>query len=333
MIDCGFAFIPHREAKDTLRVLRAGEDLGFESGWLPDQTFYSDPFVLLASAAVATQRLGLGLGVTNPYTRHPTVTARAAATLDELAEGRFILAFGAGNLPELLAPLGIARTEAAARCREAVAVTKKLLAGETVQHRSATLVVDGVRLTAPARPRVRVYLAARSPGTMRAAGEVADGAILGGLFSDQRLRAGKEQVFAGARAAGRSPAEVDIVLWGSAYLTDFPPSDLETFKTELGRVIGRAGETTLRSGGWSAARIAELQSIHKSGGAAAVGRSLTDEEVTASSLFGDTASCRATLERLGNSGVRRFVLLMREATADRQIELLRQFARGVLGTA
>src|SRR5436189_5575297 len=114
MIPCGFAFIPHQTAADTIRVVKAGEELGFEGAWLPDQTFYSDPFVLLAACAVATQRLVLGLGVTNPYTRHPVLTARAAATLDELSGGRFILTYGAGNLPELLRPLGIERTEAAA---------------------------------------------------------------------------------------------------------------------------------------------------------------------------------------------------------------------------
>lgn len=314
-------------------MIRAGERLGFESGWLPDQTFYSDPFVLLTAAAVATQTLRLGLGVTNPYTRHPAVTARAAATLDELSDGRFVLTYGAGNLPELLTPLGIGRTEAAQRCREAVDVTRRLLSGETVRHRSSTLVVDGVRLLAPARPGVRVYLAARSPGTMRAAGEVADGAILGGLFSPERLRAGMEQVADGARRAGRRVADVDIVLWGSAYVTDFPPSDLETFKREIGRVVGRATAPTLRSGGWAEERIEELHRAHAAEGPTGIARLLTDDEIAEMTLFGDSDSCRRTLERLQGAGVRRFVLLLREASADRQIELLTHFATRVLGTA
>lgn len=330
MIRCGFAFIPHQAAADTIRVVKAGEDLGFESAWLPDQTFYSDPFVLLTACAVATQRLVLGLGVTNPYTRHPALTARAAATLDELSGGRTILAFGAGNLPELLRPLGIERTEAATRVREAVVVTKTLLSGGTVHHRSATLVADGVRLLAPARPALPVYVAARSPGTMKVAGEVADGAILGSLFSLSRLRPAVEQVARGAAAAGRSLADIELAVWGSSYLTDLPGADLNAFKTEAGRVLGRAGDSTLRTGGMTADRIAELHRAHERAGARGIGDLLTDEELRGFSLFGEAATCREGLRELEAAGVRRFILLLREAPADSHIELLTFFARKVL---
>jgi 5,10-methylenetetrahydromethanopterin reductase len=333
MIDCGFAFIPHQSADDTISVIKAGERLGFESGWIPDQTFYSDPFVLLAACAVATQRLTLGLGVTNPYTRHPALTARAAATVDELSRGRFILAFGAGNLPELLTPLGIERTAAAARLREAVEVTKRLLAGETVHHKSRTLVADGVRLLAPARPRLPVYVAARSPGTITVAGEVADGAILGSLFAPERLDPAMAQIAAAARANGRSQKDIDIVVWGSAHLTDFPGADLDAFRVEVARVIGRASESTLRTGGISDERIAQLLAAHGADRAKGIARLLTEDEIRGVSLFGDAQQCRAILDRLARSGVRRYVLLLRETSAERHIALLTHFAHNVMGTA
>jgi 5,10-methylenetetrahydromethanopterin reductase len=333
MLDCGFAFIPHQSADDTINVIKAGERLGFESGWIPDQTFYSDPFVLLAACAVATQRLTLGLGVTNPYTRHPALTARAAATVDELSRGRFILAFGAGNLPELLAPLGIERTAAATRLREAVQITKRLLAGETVHHRSRTLVAEGVRLLAPARPLLPVFIAARSPGTITVAGEVADGAILGSLVTPERLASAMAQIDSAAASRGRRPDAVEKVVWASAFLTDHAGANLDTFRTEVGRVIGRAGETTLRTGGMTSERIAELHAAHASEGPKGIGRLLSDEEMRGVSLFGDAKQCRTILDRLERTGVRRYVLLLREASADYQIGLLTHFARNVMGTA
>ena len=333
MIDCGFAFIPHRSASDTIRVVKEGERLGFESAWIPDQTFYSDPFVLLAACAVATQRLVLGLGVTNPYTRHPALTARAAATVDELAGGRFILAFGAGNLPELLAPLGIDRSGAAARLREAVTVSKELLAGETVRHRSKTLVADGVKLLAAARPRLPVYVAARSPGTIAVAGEVADGAILGSLFSEKRLAGAMTRIADAAKDAGRAVRDVNIVLWGSAFFRDMPGADIEAFKLEVARVIARAGETTLRTGGMTSERVAELHAANSASGLKGIAKILTEEEMRSVSLFGDAAECRAILERVGRSGVRRYVLLLREAPPEHHIAVMTHFARNVAGLA
>jgi 5,10-methylenetetrahydromethanopterin reductase len=330
MIPCGFAFIPHAAASDTIAVIKEGERLGFESAWVPDQTFYSDPFVLLSACAVATQRLVLGLGVTNPYTRHPALTARAAATLDELAGSRFILAYGAGNLPELLSPLGIARTEPAARLREAVQVTKRLVAGDTVRHRSRTLVADGVRLLGAVRPRMPVYVAARSPGTMSVAGEVADGAILGSLIRAERLAPAMERIAAAAASAGRSARDVNLVIWASGFFTDLPGADLEGFKVEVGRIIGRAGETTLRTGGMAPERIAELHAAHASGGPKAMAGLLRDDEIQDVSLYGDAAQCRATLDRLERSGVARYVLLLREASPERHVEMLTHFARNVM---
>jgi 5,10-methylenetetrahydromethanopterin reductase len=333
MIDCGFAFIPHKTADDTISVIKAGERLGFESAWIPDQTFYSDPFVLLAASAVATQRLTLGLGVTNPYTRHPVMTARAAATVDELTGGRFILAYGAGNLPELLTPLGIERSAAAARLREAVEVTKRLLAGETVRHRSATLVADGVTLLTPARPDLPVYVAARSPGTIAVAGQVADGAILGSLLAPERLDSAMAQIADAAASRGRPPEAVEKVVWASAFLTDHAGADIDAFRAEVGRVIGRAGETTLRTGGMTRERIAELHAAHAAEGAKGIGRLLTDEEMQGVSLFGDAKQCRAILDRVARAGARRYVLLLREARAEYHIGLLTHFARNVMGTA
>ena len=68
------------------------------SPWLPDsQLRRRDTYVLLAAAAQATSDIGLGVLLTNPVTRHPSVTASSIATIDELAPGRVELGWGAGD--------------------------------------------------------------------------------------------------------------------------------------------------------------------------------------------------------------------------------------------
>ena len=65
----GFGFVPSLPPEDSLRVVRLGERLGYEMAWIPDQTFYRDPFLVMAHWAQATENIQLMIGVTNPYTR------------------------------------------------------------------------------------------------------------------------------------------------------------------------------------------------------------------------------------------------------------------------
>src|SRR5437879_5575687 len=88
-----FSF-PHRVAA----MARQAEEWGFTGLLLADsQNLNADIWVELALAGAATSRLRLGPGVTNPVTRHPAVTASAAATLQAETGGRAVLGFGRGD--------------------------------------------------------------------------------------------------------------------------------------------------------------------------------------------------------------------------------------------
>jgi 5,10-methylenetetrahydromethanopterin reductase len=74
------------------------EAWGFDGLLVADsQNLNADVWVELALTAGATQRIGLGPGVTNPVTRHPAVTASAAATLQAETSGRAVLGLGRGD--------------------------------------------------------------------------------------------------------------------------------------------------------------------------------------------------------------------------------------------
>src|SRR5438874_11302359 len=101
------AFIPAMSIRRTVELARRLEERGYDVLFIPDQTFHRDPFVVLALCAEATSRIGLGLAVTNPYTRHPVQIARAAGVLAEISGSRFSLGLGAGNLPRVLRGFGM----------------------------------------------------------------------------------------------------------------------------------------------------------------------------------------------------------------------------------
>src|SRR5690242_5377683 len=72
------------------------EDAGFDQIWVSNDLFWSSATVLVAAAAKVTSRIGLGVGVFNPVSMHAAEIAMAAATLQEVAGGRFCLGLGAG---------------------------------------------------------------------------------------------------------------------------------------------------------------------------------------------------------------------------------------------
>ena len=150
----GFGFVPTQPLSEGLRVVQWGEQLGYEMAWIPDQTFFRDPFLVMAHWAQATENIQLMIGVTNPYTRHPAQVARAIATVDEISGGRAHLGIGSGNRRELLLPMGYEQDAAAARTREMVTLVRALLHGETLQHESAY--VTAKVCSFPGNPRTRL---------------------------------------------------------------------------------------------------------------------------------------------------------------------------------
>src|SRR5207244_8862211 len=109
---------------------RLAEANGYSRVWLADERFYREVYSCLGQLAAHTSRVLLGPCVTDPYTRHPALTAMAIATLDEISGGRAVLGFGAGVSG--LAELGIDSSRSATAIREGIDLVRRLLAGETV---------------------------------------------------------------------------------------------------------------------------------------------------------------------------------------------------------
>src|SRR2546428_7226591 len=83
---------------------RIAEAAGFESLWVTERYFHEETFSLLGFLAAATQHLKLGLGVTNPYTRHPALLAMASATLDRIRGARFPWGLAQNSQPGIWGP-------------------------------------------------------------------------------------------------------------------------------------------------------------------------------------------------------------------------------------
>jgi 5,10-methylenetetrahydromethanopterin reductase len=184
------------------------EQVGFESAWIIDsQLLCREVYVTLAACIARTTRLRLATGVTQPITRHSSVTASAIATLNEMAPGRVMLGLGSG----FSSLLTIGKPAARIREVEEYATALRQLLG--AQH---AMFDDGVEaginwLTEPTG--VPIHIAASGPRMTRSAGRLGDGAILLQGVSPDLLGRAIDWLDEGSTMAGRPSGGVEISCW------------------------------------------------------------------------------------------------------------------------
>jgi 5,10-methylenetetrahydromethanopterin reductase len=212
-----------------LRIARLAEDCGYGYLWYADEKFFRDPYVSLTYAALQTQRIRVGPCVTDPYTRHPAITAMAAATLAEVIPGRFDLGIGAGFSG--LHSLGLRQSRPLTAMREAMQLMRRLWAGERVDVQGEVVSFkDGQLEFTPPGGRVPISVAATGRKMLELAGEMADGIIIGDYASAFTLGKAMQHVRSGAARAGRSLEGVPIAARVNVILCEDPRTGLEMVK-------------------------------------------------------------------------------------------------------
>ncbi len=165
--------IPLAAHKDLIERL---PDLGYTDAWSAE-TAGTDAFSPLLLASQWAPQLRLGTAIVPVYTRGPGLLAMHAATLAELAPGRFVLGLGTSS-PVIVRNWNAAEfTEPYARTRDTLRFLRAALAGEKVTADYPTFSVSKFRLERPPDPAPPIMLAALRPGMLRLAAREADGAI------------------------------------------------------------------------------------------------------------------------------------------------------------
>src|SRR5512139_156528 len=194
------------DAAQVIHCARLAEELGFGSFWIPEDPFFRGAFALAAAVACQTVSLRVGIGVLNPYTRHPAVTAMEFGTLDEISRGRAVLGIGAGAQFWIKEQLHLTWEKPPGRAmREAVELIRLLLRGEQVTSQGQIFsVTDAALHFSPPRRTPSIHLGVTGPKNLEMAGAIADGVILSMLSSPAYVRFARAHVRRGAERAGRS---------------------------------------------------------------------------------------------------------------------------------
>ncbi len=199
------------EIGTAVRQATRAEQEGWDGITFTDsQNLVGDPFVAVALAAAATERLRFATGVTNAFTRHPAALANVAATVQEESGGRFVLGIGRGDTA--LFHLGRPPMPVA-RFVELTSQVQTYLAGGTVD-------CDGfpsrmVLLDRATQPKVPLDVAGSGPRVLEFAARTAERVTLAVGADPDRVRWALDVVATAATDAGRDPTDIDV----GAYVT------------------------------------------------------------------------------------------------------------------
>ncbi len=267
------------------------DELGYTDVWTGEANS-ADGFTPLALAAVASDRLQLGTAVVPVYTRGPGLLAMQAATMAELAPGRFALGVGSSSDVIVERWNAIPFTEPYKRVRDTVRFLRLALTGEKVDAEFDTFAVHGFRLGRPLEQPPPIYVAALRPGMLRLAGREADGAILNWLSAEDVSKA----------VAEVGPGKAIV-----ARIFVCPTED-----ADRARYVGRIGIAAYLNVAVYAAfhqwlgrgpLLEAMWSAWRSGDRKAALAAIPDDVVDALVVHGSPDECRAHVQRYVDNGV------------------------------
>lgn len=200
------------DLREGLDYVRYAEEKGFEAVWQAESRLVRDAIVPMAAYAAVTEKISIGSGVINNWTRNIGLLASTYLTLDDLAPNRIICGIGAWWDP-LAKNVGIERRKPLLAMRETIEVFRRLLNMEQVTFHGEFHQVEGIELDVVhgrREPRnVPVYIGATGPKMMELTGEIADGVVLNYCVPPEYNNQAMERLEAGAKKADRSVDDLD----------------------------------------------------------------------------------------------------------------------------
>jgi 5,10-methylenetetrahydromethanopterin reductase len=216
----GIALFPSVEPEEFVRLARMVDaDSAFDTVWVPDERFFRDMTVFLTLAGVHTTRVRIGPAVTDPFVRHPALTAAIMATIAEVSNGRLIAGIGAGISG--FTAMGVVQERPQVAMREAMTLMRSLWAGEKVELDGRSVHFHGSLDFSPLHPRIPIWVAGRGPAVLRLGGEAADGVLIGGLASRPGLDYAYARIEEGVTKSGRTDLPTRA-LWLHTAVADDP---------------------------------------------------------------------------------------------------------------
>jgi F420-dependent oxidoreductase-like protein len=294
----------------TLAFVQAADRLGYDIVWIAE-AYGWDAFTVLTDIACNTERIKLGTGIVNVFSRSPALIAQSAASLDHISGGRFVLGLGTSGHQVVEGWHGVRFERGVRRLRETMEIVRTVLRRDRLNYDGEIFHLDmGLKLiTYPVRAEVPVYLATLTPAGIALAGEMADGWIPV-FFSPRHWESVlRPQLVRGADKAGRSLSDVSICVYQTVIVTDDVEAGREAMRPHIALYLGGMGSREknyynelFRRYGFEeeARRVQDLYLERRREEAMAA---VTAEMIDLVTVIGPIDECRSRLAELERIGV------------------------------
>lgn len=291
------------DRRELIACVRAADTCGYDSFWMPE-AWERDAFTILTEIAGATDRIHLGTGIINVFSRSPALIAMSAATLDEISGGRLRLGLGTSGARVVEDFHGVKFDKPLTRLKETIQIIRILLEGERADFSGECFELRRFKLGfRPLRSDLPIYVAALTARSLRQVGELADG-WLPTHWPRARIQDGIAEIRAGAAAAGRNADRIEVAPFVNVIMSDDLMRARKQARKPLAYYVGGMGDyyhaSLSRLGfGAQADRVRELWLAGRRKDAMAA---IDDEMVDGIAICGSLERCRAGLDEIYSLG-------------------------------
>ncbi len=296
----GIEFVPDIKYYELEYYAKLAEDNGFSDVWITDHYNNRNAYSILTLLAVKTDRMRLGVGVTNPYHINPALTASAIATINEISGGRAVLGIGPGD-KATLERIGISWERPLTAVREAVEVIRKLHAGKRVSYKGRMFELREAKLSFKTGP-IPIYIGAQGPRMLSLAGEIGDGVLINASHPKDFEEAMKN-VEKGLSRSGRSREDVDIVAYTSMSIDKDRKKARDAAKIVVAFIVYGSPQAVLDRHGLRAEDVDRVREALTKGDWPGVIKAVTDEMINAFSISGTPDDAVERIAELSKVGV------------------------------
>ena len=322
MARLGISFSGGPNASEIVACVKLAEELGYESAWVAEG-HGGDQFAILSACATQTSRIILGTSITSAFVRSGPTIAMAAATVDEISQGRFILGIGSSHKIQVEPEHGIPYSKPLTRVRETVELVRELLREGIVHYQGETISIEKFEFWfEPHRRAMPIYLSAVFPKMTEVCGEIADGIILTRSTLETGAKV-KAQLATGAARAGRDAGKITISSLLPVAVAESRAEALDNLRAGTAAYAGYFPRyNRLIADHGFVAEAAAIAEAWARGDQAAAVRAVSDELVDATGIAGTAGECGECIQAYRDSGIDLPILapFSRGANAHTQFE-------------
>jgi len=297
----GIEFVPDESVLKIGYMAKLAEDAGFGNIWITDHYNNRDVWTTLAVLSLLTNKISLGTGVTNPYTRNAAITASSIASINELSGGRAILGIGPGD-KATFDKMGIDWDKPLSRVRETVLAIRAFLAKEQVSQAG----FKGAQMSFTTS-KIPIYIGAQGPKMLELAGAISDGVLINASHPDD-FKFALPMIRQGAERAGRSPEDVQVCAYASFSADKDQARAVGASKIVVAFIVAGSPENVLERHGIGMDEARAISDAISRFDFKAAMDAVTPGMTEAFSISGSPADCRARVDELLNTGVTQIVV-------------------------